>query len=308
MNLLNGIAVSICSTYWRALVSFGSVTRTRIVWSIGALAAALIAILAAAVVWVPIVGAGGILHPARRAVLVPPPQSCQDVTFTSGDVVLRGWRCPARGQRRGVIVSLHGVADNRASAVGIIDRFVARGFDVVAYDSRAHGQSSGEACTYGVLEKVDLQRVLDQLQPGPVILLGTSLGAAVALQAAADDSRIVSVIAAETFSDLRTVVTDRVPFFLTRGLVARALERAEDDGRFSVDQANPEAAAAHVRVPVLLIHGAADVDTPPAHSRRVFAALKGPKQLILVPGAAHNRSLQGDVWNAIDAWIEGIVT
>lgn len=289
-------------------MSVGSVTRRRTFWSLGALTAALIATLTAAVQWVPVLGAGGILHPARRVILVPAPQSCQDVTFTSGDVSLRGWHCPARGQRRGVIVSLHGVSDNRASAAGIIDRFVARGFDVVAYDSRAHGESGGDACTYGVLEKVDLQRVLDQLEPGPVILIGTSLGAAVALQAAADDSRITSVIAAETFSDLRTVVAERAPFLLTRGLVASALERAEHDGRFSVDGANPEAAARRIRIPVLLIHGAADLDTPPDHSRRVFAALKGPKQLILVPGAAHNRSLQGDVWTAIDTWIEWIVT
>jgi pimeloyl-ACP methyl ester carboxylesterase len=52
-------------------------------------------------------------------------------------------------------------------------------------------------------------------------------------------------------------------------------------------------------VPVLLIHGAEDTDTPPAHSQRVFDALKGPKQLILVPGAHHNQSLSGPVWDQI---------
>jgi hypothetical protein len=46
-----------------------------------------------------------------------------------------------------------------------------------------------------------LQRVIDQLKPAPVIVMATLLGAAVALQAAADDSRIVSVVAAEAFSD-----------------------------------------------------------------------------------------------------------
>jgi hypothetical protein len=32
---------------------------------------------------------------------------------------------------------------------------------VIAYDSRAHGESGGDACTYGFFEKEDLRRVLD---------------------------------------------------------------------------------------------------------------------------------------------------
>jgi hypothetical protein len=41
------------------------------------------------------------------------------------------------------------------------------------------------------------------------VLLGTSLGAAVALQEAADDGRVVGIVAAEVFSDLRTVARAR---------------------------------------------------------------------------------------------------
>ena len=115
---------------------------------------------------------------------------------------------------RGVTVYLR-VADNRTSGAGVIDRFGRRGFDVVAYDSRAHGESAGELCTYGFFEKRDLHRVLDTVSPGPVVLLGTSLGAAVALQEAARDARVTAVIAAETFSDLRTIATERAPFFFT---------------------------------------------------------------------------------------------
>jgi pimeloyl-ACP methyl ester carboxylesterase len=66
-------------------------------------------------------------------------------------------------------------------------------------------------------------------------------------------------------------------------------------------------AARKVRVPVLLIHGEADVDTPPDHSRRVLTALPGQKRLIIVPGARHNQSLRGDVWNEIEEWVETVV-
>lgn len=68
------------------------------------------------------------------------------------------------------------------------------------------------------------------------------------------------------------------------------------------------AAAAEIKIPVLLIHGAADSETPPDHSRRVLAALAGSKRLILVPGAGHNGSLRGEVWGEIERWLEEVLT
>jgi hypothetical protein len=38
----------------------------------------------------------------------------------------------------------------------------------------------------------------------------------------------------------------------------------------------------------------------------VFAALKGPKRLILVPGATHNASLRPEVWQEIERWIDQV--
>jgi pimeloyl-ACP methyl ester carboxylesterase len=154
-------------------------------------------------------GAGGLLHPARRRVVGPPPATCQDATLAGDGVSLKGWQCRASTARRGTLVYLHGVADNRTSGTGVVERFVKRGFDVVAYDSRAHGESEGDVCTYGFFEKRDLRRVLDTVGPGPIVLVGTSLGAAVALQEAARDPRVTAVVAAETFSDLRTVAIER---------------------------------------------------------------------------------------------------
>jgi len=249
-------------------------------------------------------GAGLMLHPPRRLPAEAPPLPCREVTFAGAGVELRGWQAPASGARRGTMIYLHGMADNRSSGGGVIERFRRRGYDVVAYDSRAHGTSGGRAMTYGFYEKVDLQRVLDVLPAGPVVVVGSSLGAAVALQAAAEDSRISAVIAAEPFSDLQTVVRERAPFFFTAGAVGEALRLAEKRGKFLVAAVSPLAAAGRITVPVLLIHGAADTDTPPAHSERLYHHLAGPKQLILVPGAGHNESLQGAVWDTVEQWLD----
>jgi pimeloyl-ACP methyl ester carboxylesterase len=255
----------------------------------------------------PALGASGLLHPARHHVDRKAPEGCEDASFAGAGIRLKGWQCRTSEARQGTLVYLHGVADNRTSAIGMIKRFEPRGFDVVAYDSRAHGESEGDACTYGFFEKEDLRLVLDTLPQGPIVLLGTSLGAAVALQEAAQDRRVTTVVAAETFSDLRTVATERAPRFFTPRIVERAFTRAERDGHFQVDAVSPVAAATQIRAPVLLIHGADDVDTRPDHARRVFAALNGPKRLLLVPGARHNESLRADVWTEVETWIDAVL-
>ena len=253
----------------------------------------------------PAAGAGGLLHPWRRPLAESLPATCREITLPGDDVTLKGWQCRPSTPARGTVVYLHGVADNRASGIGVIDRFGRRGFEVVAYDSRAHGESGGDVCTYGFFEKRDLHRVLDRLAAGPIVLIGTSLGAAVALQEAAQDPRVTAVVAAETFSDLRTVATERAPFFFTAGVIARAITLAEAQGRFQVDAVSPVAAASAITQPVLLVHGSDDTDTGPDHSARVLQALAGPKRLILVPGARHNESLRGAaVWAEIERWID----
>src|SRR3954463_15511057 len=193
-------------------------------------------------------GAGGLLHPARRHVTAATPPTCANATFSGDGVDLKGWRCHASVPPRATLVYLHGVADNRGSSVGIIDRFGKRGFDVIAYDSRAHGDSSGDFCTYGFYEKQDLHRVIDTIERGPIVLVGTSLGAAVALQEAALDSRVAAVVAAETFSDLRTVATERAPFVFTARIIDRAFRLSEQQGAFDVDGRRPAGPAAGVGV------------------------------------------------------------
>ena len=146
------------------------------------------------------------------------PHGCVEQTFAGVDVELRGWRCAAATERRGTIIYLHGIADNRGSATGVVERFVRSGFDVIAYDSRAHGASTGHLCTYGVFEKQDLRRVLDQAGVTDAVLIGHSLGAAVALQAAAGEPRVRAVVAASTFADLRSIAIERAPSFFSNAI------------------------------------------------------------------------------------------
>ena len=125
---------------------------------------------------IPSLGAAILLHPLRRPVLMEMPSMCEEVTFPGEGVDLKGWRCQAVGPRRGTLIFLHGHSDNRSSGTGLMERFRKRGFDVIAYDSRCHGESGGTAMTYGFYEKEDLRRVIDTVKMGRLFCSAVRLG------------------------------------------------------------------------------------------------------------------------------------
>ena len=277
---------------------------------VGLLSAVMAGVLGSAGCVPPSWGAQAILHPHRRALGARPDLPHREIEFRSGDVTLEGWFFPAsqRGEKpRPLLVYLHGSADNRRSGIGLAQRFGPRGYDVLTYDSRAHGESGGAACTYGVYEKHDLVAALDAVGAREAVLFGSSLGGAVALQAAPLDGRVRGVIAQSSFSTLRRVVHDRARLLrlvMRPGGVDAAIAAAEREGKFRADEASPLAAAPHIRVPVLLIHGTADRETGFRHSREIDQALSGPRRLLLVKGAGHNDVLaREEVWREVEAWL-----
>jgi pimeloyl-ACP methyl ester carboxylesterase len=248
-------------------------------------------------------GANRLLHPKRRLERKQPTRPFEPFEWQGDGVPLVGWwfHAPPPGAR-GTVVFLHGVADNRGAGVGAAEHFVPLGFDVVAYDSRAHGESGGDACTYGFYEKRDLARVLDHLPRTPIVVMGASMGASVALQAAAEDRRIAGVISVAAFAELRTAAIERAPFFASQGNIEDAFRLAEAAARFRVDDVSPAALAPRITAPVLLVHGDADKETPYANALRIYAGLSGPKQLVTVAGGGH-RGLRPETWQQIEAWL-----
>jgi alpha-beta hydrolase superfamily lysophospholipase len=251
------------------------------------------------------------VHPPRRTPPATTDLPHEDLVLESAGARLVGWRFRAEGPRRGLVVYLHGLCDDRREAIGLARRYVPRGFDVVAFDSRAHGESGGSACTYGALEKQDVARILDRESKDPVALpvalIGGSLGAAVALQVAAEDPRIALVVAIASFSDLKTIELERGSWYVTTAEVDDAFEIADRECGVRLEEASPVVAASRIRCPVLLVHGTADTDTPPSHSERILAALQGRKQLVLEPGRAHHDPLLPSTWEIVDVWLSGMV-
>ncbi len=240
-----------------------------------------------------------------------PDRAYRTLTFRSGDTELSGWLFEPVGKARALVVHLHARMYTKIGGIPTADVLVPRGYAVFAYDQRAHGSSGGQYCTYGKLEKEDLARAIDAVGISPVYVVGHSYGAAVALQAAAEDHRIRAVVAAASYADLRSAIAARSPGWplVTPSMLAQAEVLAEETAGFRIDDVSPLEAAKRVDVPVLLVHGALDASTPPADSQRLGEALHGNGRVYIVPGADHEEILDtpsAPVWTEIAAFLEDV--
>ncbi len=258
-------------------------------------------------------GKNALLHPARKA-SHGAPDGAEPLTADAGDgVTLDGWWARGRLPRRGLVLWLHGVGDNKDSARGIVERWVRRGFDVAAFDSRAHGASGGNFCSYGYYEKADVRRLLDALatagaQADRAVLVGFSMGAAVAVQAAPLDARVRAVAALAPFARLSEVARRAAPFWMSAKSIDAAFALAESEGRFSVAEVAPLDAASRLHVPLLVVHGKRDGKVPTADGEAIFAAAPSKdKQLLLVDDTDHDQLLgRPETWAALDQFLDRV--
>ncbi len=223
---------------------------------------------------------------------------------TADGLTLKGWLFEPSGPAKGVVVLVHGKDINRQHFSGEAGRFTSRGYQVLAFDQRAHGASEGTRTTFGFHEVDDLRRGLDALGCSRVVLIGESLGAAVALQTGARDPRVVGVVAGASFSDLPAIVAEHRPFFFSDPVFADARSLAEQENGFRLEAINPARDAATVTVPVLLLHGTKDPFIHPDHARRIHAA--APRtELVWLEGVGHIDVLVHDeAWERIEEWLD----
>lgn len=258
----------------------------------------------------PKLGAAAIVRPIRRPFLAPSLPYEPFEVRTADALTLRGWLFRPEGQPRGLIVFLHGKDDVRTVGLEAAHRFVPEGWLVLLYDQRAHGESDGAYTTYGFREVDDLRRAIDAVGAKHVIVMGTSLGGAVALQAAPEDPRIAGVVAMAPFSDLTTIIREIAgPLAQNQELFTGSLKEAERLTGFEAARISPREAARRISVPVLLAHGTRDTFTVPSHSERIYAALQGPKRYVIVDGATHyDIPYFPALWDVIERWVDSTMT
>lgn len=267
-----------------------------------ALAAALLLLLASlGVSYVSWRSADELVHPERRAITAFPSGAglaYENVSFVTADGLrLGGWWVPAAGEPNGTVLFLHGYGDARTQALPLLPFLHRAGYHVLAFDFRAHGESGGDHTTVGFDEVEDVRAAYAYLNGtrgvdgSRVALLGYSMGAATALNAAASLPEVDAIVADSAFATLTNIASNSITHFtdLPRypfgpmSVVFAGWMVGRD-----VAANRPIDAARGLHAPVLVVQGGADdIALPDADGRALFAAAPEGSDFWLVPDARH---------------------
>lgn len=227
-------------------------------------------------------------------------EAAEELTLTARDGIrLHAWLFAAPTPAPTVIVC-HGHGANKHSVLPIAN-FLAPRYNVLLLDIRGHGESEGTYTTIGFEERLDVHAAVDEIARrfvGPIAVLGISMGAAIALLAAAEDDRIAAVVADSPYARLRWVVAEAAR---RRGYprLAASFAAFAGCGATALRLRSPMAAFDPIQVvhriaprPILFMHGEEDDVIALSHARLLFARAEQPKDLWILDGLAHCRGLE----------------
>ena len=259
-----------------------------------------VVVLLAQFVLVPAINVSVVTHAPREA--MPPARTldlpgARSVTFSAPDGVrLSGWYVPSRN--RAAVILLHGSHGDRTSTEDYV-RFLSRGgYGVLAFDARGHGQSGGHTNALGwradrdVAGAVAFLRRQYDVDPNRIGMLGLSMGAEIALRAAANGTPLRAVVAdgagASTTGDNRLVSHGSFSslYFAVSWLTMRQVELLST----YKEPAPLKSIVGRIAAPTLLI--ASNRQDEVTIDRR-FRALIGPNAgLWYVPDSGHTQALR----------------
>ncbi|MCU1349468.1 MAG: alpha/beta hydrolase [Acidobacteria bacterium] len=194
---------------------------------------------------------------------------------TDDGELLYGWYCHAKKPAIASALFCHGNTGNLTTIAGVIPHLLDSGINVLLFDYRGFGKSTGRPSLSGVVsDGVCAARYHDRIRPKdrPSILYGYSLGGAIAAQVTKLHN-FDGLILQSTFtnlSDLARVTFPRVPLHLVAGNffdTMRIVRRLE--------------------IPVLFMHGTADETIPYWMTQRLYDACPSRKELRIVEGGLH---------------------
>ncbi|HSU87982.1 MAG TPA: alpha/beta fold hydrolase [Terriglobia bacterium] len=243
--------------------------------------------------------------------------SVTPVEFMSQDnVPLRGWWSPG-DDAMPVIIFVHGLNRSRLELLERGADANRRGYGVLLFDLRNHGESGKAYTTIGIFESRDVcaasQLVKAKAGKRPQILWGVSMGASSAILAAKQCPGFAAIISDSSFLSFRDTVAHhlglifRLPAFPIANLIVAITAYRMG---FNPDDGDVEAAIHSINTPILFIAGGADRRMPPALAERMLNASPSPlKQFVIVPGAGHGEAFNRDrttYLNSVYGFIERV--
>lgn len=219
----------------------------------------------------------------------------EEVDLVAADGVAFGaWFFRHTGSSQVIVIS-PGHKGRRQDVLGIAVALWRKGFNVLCYSYRGMPASDRSLITMGVREVQELAAAIAfarrRVRDTRIGLLGYSMGAVVSLLGAAGDPSVEALVLDSPYSNLGQVLRENVrsrallpgaPFVVGVSMWLRLRHgvRMADASPISVlTGLEPR--------PLFFIHGGADEVTSVQHSRRLYDAYRGPREIWIVQGAPH---------------------
>jgi len=218
----------------------------------------------------------------------------EDAWFQTADgTKLHGWFVP-HDSPKAVILFCHGNAGNVTHRADILEKLHNDvGASVLIFDYRGYGRSEGKPNEAGILADARAARAWlakrEKIAESDIVMMGESLGGAVAVDLAAKDGA-KGLVLISTFTNLPDVAAYHYPIFPVRLLMRTRLD--------AVGQ------IANYKGPLLQMHGEDDTIVPIRIGRRLFDAANEPKQLLIFPHHDHNDTLPEQFFDALRLFLE----
>ncbi len=217
----------------------------------------------------------------------------ENVWFAAADGTrLHGWyvRHP---DPQAVVLLCHGNAGNITSVAETLAALNKRhSLTVMTFDYRGYGRSAGTPTEDGILQDARAARAALAKREGivedQIVLMGVSLGGAVAVDLAARDGAR-GLILASTFTSLPDVAKAYVPLVPARWVMSMRLNSLEKIKRY--------------HGPVLISHGDADELIPYEQGKALYASAPGPKKFVTIAGGKHNDAIPAEYALVLDGFL-----
>lgn len=205
----------------------------------------------------------------------------ESVTLKTVDgIELDGWFVPA-DSAKATVLFCHGNAGNIGDRLEAVAQFHRMGLAAFIFDYRGYGRSTGKPSEQGTYRDAEAAweylTVKRRIDPRTVVVLGRSLGGAVAVWLAAQHTP-GALIVESSFTSLPDVAARHYPY-----LPVRLLSRYQYDNQATITS---------VSAPVLIAHSPDDHLVPYAHGQALFAAANEPKEFLKLEGSHNEGFLQ----------------
>ena len=213
----------------------------------------------------------------------------QDIDFTSSDgTMLHGWWLKPQTDSKGLMVVVHGNAQNLSAHFVSWVWLVEAGYELFIFDYRGYGKSEGEEELDKVIE--DTTAALHYAREhyeGDLYVSGQSLGGVLLTNALAREPypRYKLAIIDSCYSDLEEMGKD----VLSRSFITWPFQWVSY--LVLTDEYNPIDRVGKIDVPMLFIAGSKDAIIPPNNSWQLFDAASRPKEFWLVNTAGHTNAM-----------------